>query len=133
MILRAVLLVFAFAASLLVLRFAGFLPALALVAVAAAVYRARRWFRHPIGASPKVEPLPGISLHVQDTPNLRLLPPPATHVEQLEIGATGPGELQFVLIPARRRATLKLSAEQARWMAGALNHWADSSETIPLH
>ena len=130
MILRFVLLVFALAALLVILRFAGFLPALALVAVTAVAYRARRWLKQPIG--PNVEALPGISLHIEDRPNLRLLSPPA-HVEQLEIGATGPGELQFVLISARRRATLKLSAEQARWMAGALNHWADSSETIPLH
>jgi hypothetical protein len=77
--------------------------------------------------------LEGISLFVEDTPNMRLVPPPPSHVERLEIGATGPGELQVVLMSVRRRATVKLSVEQARWMAEALNHWADSSETIPLN
>jgi len=54
-------------------------------------------------------------------------------VEKLEIGAIGPSELQFVLVSRRRRVTVKLSAVQARWLAGALNHWADESETIARH
>jgi hypothetical protein len=78
-------------------------------------------------------PLDGISLHVIESPNLRLVPAPGPEVEELEIGATAPGELQFVLISARRNAIVKLSAEQARWLAGALNHWADNSEVIPKH
>lgn len=82
--------------------------------------------------SPK-SPLEGIALDIVERPSLRLLPAPGSEVEELEIGATGPGELQFVLISARRRATVKLSVEQARWLAGALKHWADRSETIPLH
>ncbi|HMG47932.1 MAG TPA: hypothetical protein VK614_10785 [Allosphingosinicella sp.] len=77
-------------------------------------------------------PLPGISLRVEERPAFRLGPDPGTSVEELEIGAIGPGELQFVLISRRRRATIRLSAGQARWLAGALNHWADDSETIPL-
>lgn len=88
------------------------------------------WFR--AFRSPK-PPINGISLHVVESPGFRLVPAPRPEVEELEIGATGPGELQFVLISARRRATVKLSAEQARWLAGALIHWADSSDTIPLH
>ena len=90
----------------------------------------RDWFRAFRSQKP---PIDGISLHILESPGLRLLPAPRPEVEELEIGATGPGELQFVLISARRRATVKLTAEQARWLAGALNHWADSSETIPIH
>ena len=88
------------------------------------------WFR--AFRSPK-PPLDGISLHIVENPSLRLVPAPGPEVEELEIGATGPSELQFVLISARRRATVKLSAEQACWLAGALSHWADSSDAIPLH
>ena len=78
------------------------------------------------------EPLPGISLRVEEKPAFRLGPDPGTSVEELEIGAIGPNELHFFLLSHRRRATVKLSAQQARWLAGALNHWADESETIPL-
>jgi hypothetical protein len=91
-----------------------------------------RWrtFRSPEAAANK--PLRGISLKVEEKPAFQLGPNPETSVEELQIGATGPSELQFVLISRRRRATVKLSAEQARWLAGALNHWADDSETIAL-
>jgi hypothetical protein len=88
------------------------------------------WFR--AFRSPK-PPLDRIALHIVERPSLRLVPAPGPEVKELEIGATGPGELQVVLVSARRTATVKLSVEQARWLAGALNHWADSSETIPLH
>lgn len=51
-------------------------------------------------------------------------------LDGLEIGATGPGRLQFVLGVEGRRITVPLRAEEARWLASALNHWADGSETI---
>nr|WP_319233189.1 hypothetical protein [Sphingomonas sp.] len=53
-------------------------------------------------------------------------------LDGLEIGATGPQRLQFVLDAEGRRVTVKLSAEEARWLAHALTHWADDSETIGL-
>jgi hypothetical protein len=130
---RAILIAVAFAALLLLLRFAGFLPALLFALVAGAAYVVYARLMRPVRSVSRAQPLEGISLHVEDTQKLRLTPPPPSHVEQLEIGATGPGELQFVLISSRRRATVKLSVEQARWLAGALNHWADRSETIALH
>ncbi len=52
-------------------------------------------------------------------------------LEGLEIGATGPNRLQFVVRAGRSNVTVKLSASEARWLASALEHWADSSETIP--
>jgi hypothetical protein len=52
-------------------------------------------------------------------------------LDRLEIGATGPSRLQFVLRAGRKNVTLKLSAAEARWLASALEHWADSSETFP--
>jgi hypothetical protein len=52
-------------------------------------------------------------------------------LDGLEIGATGPNRLQFVLRAGRNKVTVKLSASEARWLASALEHWADSSETIP--
>ena len=130
---RALLHAVAIAALLLLLRFAGFLPAIVFVLLSGAFFVAYQRLLRPVRAASNTHPLEGISLHVQDTPSLRLFPPPPSHVEQLEIGAIGPGELQFLLISQRRRATVKLSIEQARWLAGALNHWSDSSETIPLH
>lgn len=130
---RTILTVLGFVALLLLLRFAGFLPALAFALLTGSAYVGYERLMRPVRAAPTAHPLNGIALHVEDTPNLRLIPPPPSHVEQLEIGATGPGELQFVLISPRRRATVKLSVEQARWLASALNHWADSSETINLH
>ncbi len=130
---RPILIAVAFATLLLLLRFTGFLPALAFALVTGATYVAYDRLMRPVRSVSNAQPLEGISLHVEDTPNVRLIPPPPSHVEQLEIGATGPGELQFVLISPRRRATVKLSIAQARWLADALNHWADSSETIPLH
>jgi hypothetical protein len=131
-LIRPTILALAFAALLLVLRFAGFLSALFLSLAVAAAYVYRSLRRHARVTS-NGEPLEGVSLHVEDRPNLRFASSLPPHVEQIEIGATSPGQLQFVLISARRRATVKLSAEQARWLAGALNHWADSSEAIPLH
>ncbi len=50
----------------------------------------------------------------------------------MEIGATGPQTLQFVVAAHGRRVTMKLTAEEARWLAYALTHWADSSETIKV-
>ncbi len=130
---KPVLIAVAFATLLLLLRFTGFLPALAFALLSGVAYLTYEWLVRPVRAPSNAQPLDGISLYVEDTPNVRLVPPPPSHVEQLEIGATGPGELQFVLISRRRRATVKLSVQQARWLAGALNHWADSSEGIPLH
>jgi hypothetical protein len=52
-------------------------------------------------------------------------------LEGLEIGATGPNRLQFVVRAGRSNVTVKLSAAEARWLASALKHWADSSEAIP--
>lgn len=51
-------------------------------------------------------------------------------LDGLEIGATGPSKLQFVIDAEGRKVTVTLSAEEARWLAHALTHWADSSETI---
>jgi hypothetical protein len=130
---RPLLIATAFATLLLLLRFTGFLPALAFAMLTAIAYVAYERVMRPIRSASNGQPLEGISLLVEDTPNVRLVPPPPSHVERLEIGATGPGELQVVLMSVRRRATVKLSVEQARWMAEALNHWADSSETIPLN
>jgi hypothetical protein len=52
-------------------------------------------------------------------------------LDGLEIGATGPNRLQFVVRARRANVTVKLSAAEARWLAQALEHWAASSETIP--
>ena len=49
----------------------------------------------------------------------------------IEIGATGPNRLQFVLRSGRSEITVNLGAEEARWLAHALEHWAQSSELIP--
>jgi hypothetical protein len=53
-------------------------------------------------------------------------------LDGLEIGATGPQILQFVLSAQGRKVIVKLTAEEARLLAHALTHWADSSETIGL-
>ena len=50
----------------------------------------------------------------------------------MEIGATGPQRLQFVVASDGRKVTMKLTAEEARWLANALTYWADSSETIQI-
>ena len=52
-------------------------------------------------------------------------------LEELEIGATGPKRLQFVVRAGRNSVAVKLSADEAHWLASALEHWAESSETIP--
>jgi hypothetical protein len=69
-----------------------------------------------------------MSLKVEEKRRWRFGPHPSTEVEEFEIGAIGPQELQYVMISARRRATVKLSSDQARWLAMALNHWADISD-----
>ena len=51
-------------------------------------------------------------------------------LDEFEIGATGPGTLRFVLQAQGRAVTLKLTAEEARWLAYALTHWAEESEGI---
>ena len=56
-----------------------------------------------------------------------------TSIDGLEIGATGPGTLQFVLETDGPKVTVKLTSDEARWLAHALGHWADSSETIQKH
>jgi len=52
-------------------------------------------------------------------------------LDGMEIGATAPNRLQFVVDAEGRRVTLRLRADEARWLASALVHWADRSETIP--
>ena len=52
-------------------------------------------------------------------------------LDGLEIGATGPNRLQFVVTAEGRRVAIKLTADEARWLAYALTRWAESSETIP--
>jgi hypothetical protein len=120
------------AAVLATLRFLGFPAAAALIAGIVALRFA--YSRFKAGAdhgSDVTAPLPGLSLQVQEQPALRFGPDPSHDVEEFEIGSTGPRELQFVMLSKRRRATVRMSAEQARWMAMALNHWADRSEGLP--
>lgn len=52
-------------------------------------------------------------------------------LEGLEIGATGPGRLQLVVRAGRNKVAVKFNAAEARWLASALEQWADRSETIP--
>ena len=54
----------------------------------------------------------------------------AASLDGFEIGATGPGTLQFVLQAQGRAVTLMLTAEEARWLAYSLTHWAEESEGI---
>jgi hypothetical protein len=79
------------------------------------------------------QPLPGIELQIEEPFSIRFGPDQNSVVEKLEIGATAPGHLQCVWIAPHRRVTLRLSADQARWLATALNHWADSADKIPQH
>jgi len=51
-------------------------------------------------------------------------------LDGLEIGATGPRRLQFVVRTDGRNVTVKLSADEARWLASALEYWAAESEAI---
>jgi hypothetical protein len=51
-------------------------------------------------------------------------------LDGLEIGATGPSQLQFVIDAEGRRVAVRLRADEARWLASALLHWADSSDSI---
>jgi hypothetical protein len=48
----------------------------------------------------------------------------------LEIGATGPNRLQFVVRAGPKSVAVKLSAAEARWLASALEYWAERSQTI---
>jgi len=57
----------------------------------------------------------------------------AATLDGLEIGATGPGTIHFVLSANGHLVTTKLTAAEARWLASALEHWAASSETIAAH
>lgn len=50
----------------------------------------------------------------------------------LEIGATGPSTLQVVLETEGGNVAVQLTAEEARWLAAALEHWATESETISV-
>lgn len=54
-------------------------------------------------------------------------------LDGFEIGATGPGTLQFVLRPKGYEVTAKLTADEARWVASALVHWADESGNITTY
>ena len=49
-------------------------------------------------------------------------------INGLQIGATGIGTLQFEVFPDDVSVTVKLTAEEARWLAWALGYWADVSE-----
>jgi hypothetical protein len=51
-------------------------------------------------------------------------------LDGLEIGATAPKQLQFVLNAEGRTITVRLTAEEARFLAQALTYWAESSESI---
>ncbi len=55
-----------------------------------------------------------------------------TSLDGLEIGSTGPKRLQFVLDTEGYRVIVKLTSEEARWLAYALNHWADDCDKIGL-
>jgi hypothetical protein len=77
-------------------------------------------------------PIVGVAVEVEAV-RWALWNRPNPHIEALEIGATNPEALQFVLISSSRRVKVTLSAQQARWLAGALVHWADVSENIPVH
>ena len=48
----------------------------------------------------------------------------------LEIGATAPQNLQVVLQAGQNTVTLKMTADEAEFLASALNHWADRSRQI---
>lgn len=52
-------------------------------------------------------------------------------LDGLKIGATGPSRLQVVVRAGRNDVALKLSAAEARWLASALEDWAEKSEGIP--
>ena len=96
---------------LLVLRFFGFPTAfIALSSSLAAGYAVSRW------KAPAAKP--------QDM---------ETTIHGMEIGATGPSMLRIVLNPESQRVACRMTAEEARWLAMALNHWADDSDTIPLN
>lgn len=51
-------------------------------------------------------------------------------LDGLEIGATAPQKLQIVLQADQHRVRLKLTADEAQWLASSLNHWADVSRQI---
>ena len=51
-------------------------------------------------------------------------------LDGLEIGAISPENLQVVFQADGHCITLKLTADEARWLASALNHWADQSRLI---
>lgn len=51
-------------------------------------------------------------------------------LDGMEIGAVGLNRLQFVLDAEGRRVIVGLQAAEARWLASALVHWAESSEAI---
>jgi len=48
----------------------------------------------------------------------------------IEIGATAPNNLQIVLQAGHTRVKIKMTAEEAKWLASALNHWAGVSELM---
>jgi len=51
-------------------------------------------------------------------------------LDGFEIGATGNGRLQFVIYAEGRRVTLGMTAEEARFIAYGLGHWADVSDGL---
>lgn len=73
---RPILIAVAFVAMLPILRFGGFLPALAFGLLAGAGYLAYERLMRPVRATGDALPLDGISLHIEDTPKVRLVPPP---------------------------------------------------------
>jgi len=46
------------------------------------------------------------------------------HCDELEIGATGPRKLQFVLREGKQTAVVQLTSDGARALIHSLDHWA---------
>lgn len=51
----------------------------------------------------------------------------------VEIGATGPAMLQAVFLNDSHRVILKLTADEANFLASVLRHWADQSKLLASH
>jgi hypothetical protein len=51
-------------------------------------------------------------------------------ISGIEIGATAPNKLQIIVQAGHTSVRLKMTADEARWLASALHHWAMVSETM---
>ncbi len=51
-------------------------------------------------------------------------------ISGIEIGATALNRLQIVVQAGHTGVRLKMTAEEAKWLASALHHWAKVSETM---